>query len=36
VDDAATQNTLKFFDAGADNARPKLWKELGLASVGEL
>ncbi len=36
VDEVPAQGRLNFFDSGSDNTKPKLWKELGLVSVGEL
>jgi hypothetical protein len=36
IDETTPRGKLDFFDVGSDNTKPKLWKELGLVSVGEL
>ncbi|KAI5454294.1 hypothetical protein NCC49_004352 [Naganishia albida] len=36
TDDPVLTNRMKFFDSSVDLGRPKLWKEIGLSSVGEL
>ncbi|KAJ9104500.1 hypothetical protein QFC21_001996 [Naganishia friedmannii] len=36
IDDPILTNRMKFFDSAHDQGKPKMWKEIGLASVGEL
>lgn len=36
TDDPVLTNRMKFFDSSLDLGKPKLWKEIGLSSVGEL
>jgi ribonuclease H2 subunit A len=36
TDDAAQPSAAGWFSADADNARPKMWRDLGVSGVGEL
>lgn len=36
IDDTTQRSTANWFSAGTDNERPKVWRDLGVSSVGEL
>lgn len=36
IDDTTQRSAANWFSAEADNERPKVWRDLGVSSVGEL